>query len=170
MTLFRRVTSVLAAGLIMGVVVGVAFGVIWWRLAPRVPLVVRPDRAVPQGVQPDGYLGADLAFAILAVIAGIAIAVGLARMRREHLLSVLWAALLAGAIGTALMWFVGERLGSVDIEGLAATTSTDIVVDAPLQVSMPALLLMWPITSALVVTVLAALDWWREISARRSAR
>lgn len=170
MTIVRRVTSVLSAGLIMGVVVGVAFGVIWWRLAPRVPLVVRPDRAVPQGIQPDGYLGADLAFAALAVTAGIAIAVGLVRMRREHLLSVLVAALLSGAVGTLLMWAVGERLGSVDIEGLAATTTTDIVVDAPLQVTMPALLLVWPMTSAVIITVLAALDWWREFSAPRRAR
>lgn len=170
MTIVRRITSVLSAGLIMGVVVGVAFGVIWWRLAPRVPLVVRPDRAVPQGVQPDGYLGADLAFAVLAVIAGVAIAVGLVRMRREHLLSVLVAALLSGAVGTVLMWVVGERLGSVDIEGLSATTTTDIVVDAPLRVTMPALLLVWPITSAVIITVLAALDWWREFSGSRRER
>lgn len=170
MTFVRRVTSVLAAGLIMGVVVGLAFGVIWWRLAPRVPLIVRPDRAVPQGIQPDGYLGADLAFAFLAVVAGIAIAVGLVRMRREHLLSVLGAALLSGAIGTIIMWAVGERLGSVDIEGLAATTTTDLVVDAPLQVTMPALLLVWPITSAVIITVLAALDWWREFSAMHRGR
>lgn len=166
----RRVTSVVAAGAVMGAVVGVALGVIWWRLAPRVSLEIRPDRAVPDGYQPDGYLGADLSFGVLAVIAGIGIAVGLIRMRREHLSSVLGAALLSGAIGSVLMWFVGQRLGSVDIEGLSATAEVGLVVDAPLRVSMPALLLLWPIASALVVTIVAAGDWWQEFRAGRAGR
>ena len=158
----RRAASVISAGVVMGVVVGAALGVIWWRLAPRVPLVVRPDSARPQGFQPDGYLAADLAFAILALIAGIAIAVGLVRMRREHLAPTLVGALLAGFIGSPLMWFIGEHLGAVDIEGLSATVTSDLVVDGPLRLSMPALLLVWPIASVFVITVMAAIDAWRE--------
>ncbi len=166
MTLVRRITSVLTAGLVMGVVAGLALGVIWWRLAPRVSLVVRPDSAVPEGYQPQGYLAADLAFAGLAMVAGIAIGTGLVRMRREHLSSVLVASLISGLLGSALMWFVGTHLGDVDIEGLSATTTTEVVVDAPLRLSMPALGLVWPIASVAVVTVLAAIDFTREYRAR----
>lgn len=151
----------------MGIVSGVALGVIWASLAPRVPLIVRPDSAVPQGYQPDGYIAADLAFAGLAVIAGLAIAIGLVRMRREHVLSVLVAALLAGLLGSGLMWFVGTHLGDVDLEGLSATIDTDVVVDAPLRLSMPALLLVWPLASAVFLTVIAAIDLWREFRAAR---
>jgi len=68
--------------------------------------------------------------------------------------------LLAGGVGSAVMWFVGRRLGSVDIAGLIATTTQDVVVDAPLQVSMPAVLLVWPIATSTVVTIAAAVDWW----------
>ena len=166
----RRIASVVSAGVVMGTGIGIALGVIWWRLAPRVPLEIRPDRVVPDGYQPDGYLGADVAFAVLALVAGVGVAVGLIRMRRDHLTSVLVAALLAGAIGSLLMWFIGQRLGSVDIEGLSATAEAGTVVDAPLRLSMPALLLVWPITSALAITVLAAADWWQEVRAARRER
>lgn len=168
MTVVRRTTSVLTMGIVIGAIAGVALGVLWWRLAPRVPIVVRPDTSYPAAYQPDGYIAADVAFALLAVVAGIAITIGLVRMRREHLLACLVAAILSGLIGSVLMWFVGGRLGHVDIEGLSATISDKVVVDAPLQLSMPALLLVWPIAGAVVVSVVAFADWLSEV--RRSAK
>ena len=166
----RKASAVIVAGLVVGLVSGLALGVVWWRLAPRVPVVVQPGASFPQGYQPEGYLAADAAFGLLALIAGIAITIGLANMRREHLFSVLIAALLSSAVGTAAMWFVGTRLGSVDIEGLSATTTTDVVVDAPLKVAMPGMFLMWAVASAFVVTVLALSDWIVEVRAARRAR
>lgn len=170
MTVARRATSVIVAGVLVGAIAGVALGVVWWRLAPRVPVVVRPDTVYPANYQPDGYIAADVAFAGLALVAGILVTVGLARMRREHLLSCLAAALLAGGIGSVLMWFVGTRLGHVDIEGLSATIADKVVVDAPLALSMPALMLVWPLTGAIVITVLAYADWWGEFRSRERSR
>lgn len=158
----RRASAVILAGLLVGLVGGGALGVVWWALAPRVPIVVRPGGAVPQGYQPEGYLGADIAFGILALVAGVLVTIALASMRREHLFSVLVAGLLASAVGTAAMWFVGTRLGSVDIAGLVATTTEDVVVDAPLRVSMGGMFLMWSIGAAVVVTILAMADWIQE--------
>ena len=66
------------------------------------------------------------------------------------------------------MWAVGSRIGSVDIAGLSATIDDKVVVDAPLTLMMPAILLVWPATAALVVTVVAFADWWAEF--RRSQR
>lgn len=166
MTVVKRTTSVITMGVIIGAIAGVALGVLWWRLAPRVPIVVRPDATYPAVYQPDGYIAADVAFAGLALVAGIAITIGLVRMRREHLLACLVAALLSGAIGSVLMWFVGERLGQVDIEGLSATITDKVTVDAPLHLNMPALLLVWPIAGALVITCIAFADWLGEV--RRS--
>lgn len=170
MTTARKASAVIAAGLIVGLISGLALGVVWWRLAPRVPLVVRPGDSFPQGYQPEGYLAADAAFGLLALIAGVAITIGLANMRREHLASVLVGGLLAGVIGTAAMWFVGTRLGSVDIQGLSATTTADVVVDAPLKVAMPGMFLMWPLGAALVVTILALGDWLNEVRIGRRER
>lgn len=170
MTTARKASAVIVAGLIVGLVSGIALGVVWWRLAPRVPLVVRAGVSVPQTYQPEGYLAADAAFGVLALIAGIAITIGLANMRREHLASVLVAGLLAGVVGTAAMWFVGTRLGSVDIQGLSATTNDNLVFDAPLRVAMPGMFVMWPLGAALVVTILAMGDWIHEIRVGRRAQ
>ena len=168
MTFIRRTSAVITAGLAVGALSGLALGVIWWRLAPRVPLVVRSGDAYPANYQPDGYLAADVSFAALAIFAGLAVTIGLLVMRREHPLSVLVAGLLAGGVGSILMWFVGSRLGSVDITGLIATTMDEAVIEAPLKVSMPALLLVWPITVALVIFAVSFADWWG--AAKKNAR
>ncbi len=170
MTTARRASAVIVAGLIAGVVSGMALGVVWWQLAPRVPLVIRSGTNFPQAYQPEGYLAADVAFGVLAIVAGVAITIGLANMRREHLFSVLIAGLLASSVGTAAMWFVGTRLGSVDIVGLSATTTEDLVVDAPLRVAMPGMFVMWALASVAVVMILALGDWISEVRAARSAR
>lgn len=157
----------ISAGAIVGLVSGAALGVVWSALAPRVPLVVAPESASPQGFQPEEYLASDIAFGVLGLVAGVAVTIGLAYMRREHLLSVLIAALLASGLGTVAMWFVGTRLGSVDIEGLQATTTSEIIVDAPLTVSLPAVYLMWSVAAALIVTILALSDWLSELKRGR---
>lgn len=170
MSVQRRASAVILAGLIVGAISGAALGVLWSALAPRVPIVVQEGAAVPDSFQPEEYFASDVAFGVLALVAGIAIAIGLAYMRREHLLSVLIAALLSSAVGTTAMWFVGTRLGSVDIEGLEATTEP-VVMDGPLEVSLGAMFLMWPLASAAVITVLALSDWISEVRSRaRSAR
>jgi hypothetical protein len=166
----RKVSFVIIAGLIVGLVSGAALGVVWWKLAPRVPLVINQGVSYPEGYQPGGYLAADAAFGLLAFIAGIAITIGLANMRRERLLSVLIAGILSGVIGTAAMWFVGTHLGSVDIDGLIATTETSTTAEAPLRVAMPGMFLMWPFAAALVVLVLSLGDWIAERRANRRAQ
>lgn len=154
----RKVAAVVVAGLIAGLLSGAALGVLWWQLAPRVPVIIGPEGTSPDGFQPEGYLAADIAFGVLAAVAGLAITVGLARMRREHLWGVLVAALLSSAVGTYAMWFVGTRLGGVDIEGLVGTETEQVIVDGPLTVSLPAMFLVWPLASAVVITVLALTD------------
>lgn len=155
----RPERSVLIAGLLVGGLSGVALGVVWWRLAPRASVVIRPEGVRPQGFQPEEYLAADVSFAALALVAGVILTVALATMRRQHLRGVLLASLLASAVGTVAMWQVGTRLGSVDIEGLIATTEEEFIVQGPLEVTMPGVFLMWAIASAVVVAVLALGDW-----------
>ena len=170
MTVQRRASAVIVAGVIVGLVSGAALGVLWAALAPRVPVVVGESGVVPDDFQPEQYFASDVAFGLLGLVAGVAIAIGLAYMRREHLFSVLVAAMLAGGLGTAAMWFVGTRLGSVDVEGLIATTTADVTVDAPLEVTLGGMFCLWPLASAAVVTILALADWVSETRSGRSAR
>lgn len=155
----REYRASLIAGLVIGVIAGPALGVVWWRLAPRVPVVVRPNESFPEGFQPSGYIAADVAFAALAVLAGVLVVVGLLAIRRYHLLPALAGSILAGVCGSVLMWQVGTRLGTANLAELAATTNIETVVDAPLTLRLTGLLLLWPITSAVVITVVAAWDW-----------
>lgn len=170
MSASRRAGAVVAAGLITGALVGASLGVLWWALAPRVPVVVSGVDARPDGFQPEGYLAADVAFMGLAIVAGLIVTIGLARMRREDLLGVLLAALLAGAVGTAVMWFVGTWLGSVNVEELIGTSETEIVIDGPLTLSLPAAFAMWPLAAAVVVTVLAVGDWLSQWQSQRPSQ
>jgi len=159
----RRASAVLITGVIAALVLGAALGVLWWKLAPRVSVLVKPSGIWPADYQPSEYLTSDLTFAILAGLAGIGLTIGLVRMRRDHLVSTLASAILAGFVGSAAMWFVGTRLGGVDIAGLTATEGRSI--DAPLVLHMPALFLIWPIAASIVVTIMAAGDWWASMRA-----
>lgn len=163
----RPERSVVFAGLLVGALSGAALGVLWWQLAPRASVVVRPDGVRPQGFQPEEYLAADVSFAALALVAGIIVTIGLAAMRRQHLVGVLFAGVLAGIAGTLAMWQVGTRLGSVDIEGLIATTQEEFVTQAPLEVTMPGVYLVWAIAAAAVVAALAIGDWFAAIGRAR---
>lgn len=155
----REFRASLIAGLVVGVIAGAALGVVWWRLAPRVPIVVKPNQAFPEGFQPSGYIAADVAYGALAILAGVLVVVGLLAIRRYHLLPALAGAIVAGVIGSVLMWQVGTLLGHANLEELASSTNIETVVDAPLVLRLTGLLLLWPITSAVVITVVAAWDW-----------
>lgn len=156
-TVARRASAVLIAGLISAVVFGAGLGVVWWKLAPRVSVIVKSGETFPANYQPNEYLGADVAFGALALLAGLGVTVALIYMRREHLLSTLASAIVSGFIGSLLMWLVGTRLGSVDIAGLSGTE--ELVVEAPLKLSLPAMIMVWPLTAAVVISVVAAADW-----------
>ncbi len=155
----REYRASLIAGVVIGVIAGAALGVVWWRLAPRVPITVRPNQMFPEGFQPSGYIAADVAYAALAILAGVLVVIGLLAIRRYHLLPALAGAIVAGVIGSLLMWFVGVSLGRANLEELAATTNIETVVDAPLTLRLTGLMLLWPITSAIVITIVAAWDW-----------
>ncbi len=154
----RKALTVFMTGVIAGALSGGALGVLWWALAPRVSVVVTSDRVVPEGFQPQEYFAANIAFGALGALAGVLIAIGLVSMRREHLLASLIAALASSAVGTWAMWWVGSHLGFVDLANVEIPDST--VLDGPLEVTLPAILLMWPLGSSLVILVMTLGDFF----------
>lgn len=162
----RKAVTVFVTGVIAGALSGAALGVLWWALAPRVSVVVTPDRVVPEGFQPQEYFSANIAFGALGAIAGVLIAIGLVSMRREHLLASLVAALASSLVGTLAMWWVGSNLGFVDLATGDIPDST--VLEGPLEVTLPAMLLMWPLCSSLVISIMALGDWLAQRKHRRN--
>ncbi len=153
----RKALTVFITGVIAGGLSGAALGVVWWALAPRVSVVITPDRVFPEGFQPQEYFSANIAFGALGAMAGVLMAIGLVSMRREHLLASLLAALASSVVGTFAMWWVGSHLGFVDLAGVDIPDST--VVDAPLEITLPAMLLMWSLGSSLVILIMAIGDY-----------
>lgn len=153
----RNALSVTGAGVVVGLLTGVSLGVLWWALAPRVSVVVSDEGFRANSFQPQEYLASDIAFGALALVAGIFVTIGLVYMRREHLVATLGAALLAAVIGSLGMWFVGTQLGSVDLEQVSLPEPS--VIEGPLEVHMPAIFLVWPLTAAVIISILALSDF-----------
>ena len=63
--------SLVISGVVSGLLSGAALGVLWWRLAPRATVAVRPDGASPQGDQPEEDLAADVSIGALALTGGL---------------------------------------------------------------------------------------------------
>ncbi len=153
----RKAITVFVTGVIAGGLSGAALGVMWWALAPRVSVVITADRVFPENFQPQEYFSANIAFGALGAIAGVLMAIGLVSMRREHLLASLVAALASSVVGTFAMWWVGSHLGFVDLANIDIPDPT--VVDAPLELTLPAMLLMWPLGSSVVILIMAIGDY-----------
>ncbi len=159
----RNAVSVTGAGAVVGLITGAGLGVLWWALAPRVSVVVSEEGVRTDGFQPQEYLAADIAFGGLALLAGLFVTIGLVYMRREHLVATLGAALLAALVGTSIMWFVGTQLGSVDLETVDLPEPS--VIEGPLDIHMPAIFLVWSLTTAVIISVLALSDFlvsWKK--------
>lgn len=153
----RKAVTVFVTGVLAGALAGAALGVFWWALAPRVSVVVTPDRVFPESFQPQEYFAANIAFGALGAIAGVLMAIGLVSMRREHLLASLAAALASSIVGTFSMFWVGSHLGFVDLVGADMPVPT--VLDGPLEITLPSMLLMWPLGSSLVILVMSIGDY-----------
>ncbi len=162
----RKAVTVFITGVIAGALSGAALGVLWWALAPRVSVVVTPDRVFPESFQPQEYLAANIAFGALGALAGVLMAIGLVSMRREHLLASMAAALASSVVGTFSMFWVGSHLGFVDSVGVDVPDST--VLDAPLEITLPAMLLMWPLGSSLVILIMSIGDYLAQRKHRRN--
>jgi len=79
---------------------------------------------------------------------------------------ILIAAMTSAVVGTWAMWWVGSHLGFVDLANVEVPDST--VLDGPLEVTLPAMLLMWPLGSALVIFVISLGDSLADRKRRRS--
>jgi hypothetical protein len=168
----RRIIS--SAVAVLGTIaLGALLGVLWEALAPRVTLVVAADgRAYPQGYQPGGYIDDAGIAAVICLSAGLALGLGIVWVTRRivtpdnsHVVALV-ASVLLGALGALALWWVGERLGYVDLDALAAASSPGEEITAPLRLRMPGVLVLWPLASVLVVFIAAMGDWWKSRQAR----
>lgn len=130
-----------------GVVAGAVVGVLWWAVAPT-PEVRRVDGVLRSDAVPELYAAQDGTFALLALAAGVAFAVGVLARPGPAPLAATLGAVAGGAAGSLVAWLLGMRLGP---PSPVEQASEGVTAPAPLDLHALGVVGVWPATTAAVV-------------------
>ncbi|MFG2677949.1 AAA family ATPase [Streptomyces sp. NPDC048392] len=134
---------------------GALLGVLWWKLAPSVPLVggLVDDSWVVYLKDSEGEqaIGVDGTFTLLALAFGALSAVVVFLLRRRGGVPLVVALGVGGLLGSLLAWRLGVWLGPAqDVIAHAKEVGKGVTFPAPLKLGAKGALLAWPF-GALVV-------------------
>lgn len=144
-----------AAAVVTMVLSGALLGVLWWKLAPTVPLVgdVVGDGWVVylKESESEQAVGVDGTFTLLALAFGALSAVVVFLLRRRGGVPLVVALGVGGLLGSLLAWRVGVWLGPTqDVIAHAREVGKGVTFSAPLKLGAKGALLAWSV-AALVV-------------------
>ncbi|MFJ8654852.1 AAA family ATPase [Streptomyces rochei] len=147
---------------------GVLLGVLWWKLAPSVPLVgeVVGDRWLVYLKESEGEqsVGVDGTFTLLALAFGALSAVVVFLLRRRGGVPLVVALGAGGLLGSLLAWRVGIWLGPAqDVVAHAKEVGKGVTFSAPLKLGAKGALLAWPIAALVVHLGLTGLFGPRDL-------
>ncbi|WP_063763509.1 hypothetical protein [Streptomyces sp. NRRL S-646] len=143
-------------------VAGALLGVLWWWLAPHVPLVgdVVDKSWVVYLSDSEGEqaIGVDGTFTLLAVAFGAVSALGVFLWRRRGGVPLAVALGFGGLLGSLLAWKLGVWLGpSQDVIAHAEQVGKGVTFSAPLKLGAKGALLAWSLAALVVHLGLTAL-------------
>ncbi|MGW3116329.1 AAA family ATPase [Streptomyces sp. NPDC001107] len=143
-------------------VAGALLGVLWWWLAPHVPLVgdVVDKSWVVYLSDSEGEqaIGVDGTFTLLAVAFGAVSALGVFFWRRRGGVPLAVALGVGGLLASLLAWRLGVWLGpSQDVIAHAKEVGKGVVFSAPLKLGAKGALLAWSLAALVVHLGLTAL-------------
>ncbi|MFI9252268.1 AAA family ATPase [Streptomyces sp. NPDC053069] len=154
-----RDAAVITAAVALG---GVLLGLLWWWLAPHVPLV--GDRAGGGWVvylkdsEGEQAVGVDGTFTLLGLGFGLVSAVAVFLLRRRGGVPIAVALGLGALLGSLLAWRLGAWLGpESDVLAHAKAVGKGVTFSAPLKLGAKGALLAWPLAALLVHLGLTAL-------------
>lgn len=139
-------------------IAGIALGLLWLWLAPRVPLVSDGSAVFLRNSEGEEAIGADGTFVLLAAGLGVLSAAAVFwRLRRGGVFVVVGLA-LGAVLGSLLAWRVGVWLGpSSDVVARAREVGKGVVFDAPLELHTVAVaVLVWPFVALALHLLLTA--------------
>ncbi|MFJ9538038.1 AAA family ATPase [Streptomyces sp. NPDC101225] len=141
---------------------GALLGVLWWWLAPHVPLVadVVDKNWVVYLSDSEGEqaIGVDGTFTLLALGFGVLSALAVFLLRRRGGVPLVVALGIGGLLGSLLAWKVGVWLGPTqDVIAHARAVGKGVVFSAPLKMGAKGALLAWPLAALVVHLGLMAL-------------
>ncbi|WP_078504292.1 DUF2567 domain-containing protein [Streptomyces viridochromogenes] len=154
-----REAAVVAVVVALG---GVLLGVLWWWLAPSVPLVgdVVDKSWVVYFKDSEGEqaVGVDGTFTLLALAFGLVSAVAVFLWRRRGGVPLVVALAVGGFLGSLLAWRVGVWLGPAeDVIAHAKEAGKGVTFSAPLKLGAKGAWLVWPLAALVVHLGLTAL-------------
>ncbi|MER7665032.1 hypothetical protein [Streptomyces sp. NPDC096193] len=153
-----------AVVLVAVAVAGVALGLLWLWLAPRVPLISDGKAVFLRDTEGEEAMGADGTFALLALAFGAVSAAVLFLLRRRGGITLVVALAVGGLLGSLLAWGVGTWLGPTDdVVAHAREVGKGVVFDAPLELNAHGALLAWPVAAMVVHLALTALFGPRDV-------
>ncbi|MFG2371641.1 DUF2567 domain-containing protein [Streptomyces sp. NPDC048504] len=141
---------------------GVLLGVLWWWLAPHVPLVgdVVDKSWVVYLKDSEGEqaVGVDGTFTLLAVAFGVVSALVVFLLRRRGGVPLVAALALGGLLASFLAWRLGMWFGPTkDVLAHAKAVGKGVTFSAPLKLGAKGALLAWPVAALVVHLGLTAL-------------
>ncbi|WP_256639573.1 AAA family ATPase [Streptomyces murinus] len=143
-------------------VCGALLGLLWWRLAPHVPLV--GDQSGNSWVvylkdtEGEQAVGVDGTFTLLALAFGAVSGLAAFLWRRRGGVPLVVGLALGGLLGSLLAWRLGVWLGPTsDVIAHARAVGKGVTFPAPLRLGAKAALLSWPFAAVLVHLGLTAL-------------
>ncbi|MFI2369627.1 ABC transporter permease [Streptomyces sp. NPDC018833] len=147
-----------AVVLVAVTVLGVALGLLWLWLAPRVPLVSHDNGVFLKDTEGEEAIGADGTFALLAAGLGALSAAAVFLYRRTGGIVLVVALALGGVLASLLGWGVGVWFGpTTDVVQHAREVGEGVTFDAYLELGAKNALLAWPLSAMAVHLGLTAL-------------
>lgn len=154
-----REAAVISLAVALG---GVLLGVLWWWLAPHVPLigdvvegnwvVYLKDTEGEQGV------GVDGTFTLLGLGFGALSALVVFLLRRRGGVPLVVGLAVGGLLGSLLAWRLGVWLGPAeDVIARARDAGRGVTFSAPLKLGAKGALLAWPLAALVLHLGLTAL-------------
>ncbi|GAA4923443.1 hypothetical protein GCM10023237_50790 [Streptomyces coeruleoprunus] len=137
---------------------GVALGLLWLWLAPRIPLVSDGKAVFLKDTEGEAAVGADGTFMLLALAFGVVSALVVFLVLRRGGIGVVLGLALGGLLGAVLGWGTGTLLGPThDVVAHARAVGPGVTFDGPLKLQAFGALLAWPIAAMVVHTAVTAL-------------
>ncbi|MEW2634688.1 ABC transporter permease [Streptomyces sp. NPDC048389] len=137
---------------------GVALGLLWLWLAPRVPLVSTAEGVFLKDTEGEEAIGADSTFLLLAVGLGALSAAAVFLFRRNGGIALVVALAVGGLLASLLGWGIGVWFGPPrDVVAHAREVGEGVTFYAYLELRAKGVLLAWPVTAMLVHLGLTAL-------------
>lgn len=138
-------------------VAGVALGLLWLWLSPRIPLISDDTAVYLKDSEGEEAVGADGTFALLAAGFGVVSAAVVYLLRRTGGIPTVVGLALGGLLGALLAWWLGTSLGPTsDVVAHAKEAGKGVTFDAPLELNAKGALLAWPVAAMVVHLILTA--------------